>query len=71
LKSGRLAVVIQHHPEKLIRPRVRVIFHATQRVYLPPEEIDLAAAHWEDREAIVGHEEPGRWGIDIGCHVGC
>lgn len=71
LKSGRLAIVIQHHPEKLIRPRVRVIFHAAQRRYLPPEEIDLAASHWEEREAIIGHEEPARWGIDIAHHVGC
>lgn len=71
LKSGRLAIVVQHHPEKLIRPRVRVIFHVARRVYLPPEEIDLAAAHWEDREAIVGHEDPSPWGIDIARHVGC
>lgn len=71
LKSGRLAIVVQHHPEKLIRPRVRVIFDAVQRIHLLPEEIDLAASHWEEREAIVGHEEPARWGIDIAHHVGC
>lgn len=71
LKSGRLAIVIQHHPETLIRPRVRVIFHAQQRTYLPPEEIDLAARHWQEREAIVGHEDPKQWGIDISRHVGC
>jgi putative nucleotidyltransferase with HDIG domain len=65
LKSDRLAIVIQHHPEKLVRPRVRVIFHAGRRAHLPPEDIDLAAPHWHVREAIVGHEDPVAWGIDV------
>lgn len=71
LQSGRLAVVVQHHPEQLMRPRVRVIFHATQKAYLQPEEIDLSAVHWEQREAIVGHEDPAHWGINVAHHVLC
>ncbi len=70
LKSHRLAIVIRHHPEKLMRPRIRIIFDTRNNAYLPPSEIDLAAKHWEEREAIVGHEDPERWGIDIAQHVG-
>jgi len=69
LKSERLAVVMQHHPETLVRPRVRVIFHAQRRSHLPPEEIDLSAPYWQEREHIVGHEDPAAWDIDICRHL--
>lgn len=62
LASGRLAVVVEQHAEKSTRPRVKVIFHAGQQCYLPPEELDLAQAHCQDQ--IVGHENFSDWRID-------
>jgi putative nucleotidyltransferase with HDIG domain len=62
LESGRLGVVVEQHPDKLLQPRVKVIFHAVQQRYLPPEEVDLAAPNCQER--IVGHEEFEAWHID-------
>lgn len=62
LASGRLGVVREQHPEKLMQPKVLVIYHAEKRYYLPPEEIDLS---WPGcRETIVGHEDYAAWEID-------
>ncbi len=62
LDSGRLAVVREQHPDKLMQPRVTVMYHARKNGYLPPEDLDLAAPNCQDR--IVGHEEYEDWGID-------
>ncbi len=62
LESGRLGVVREQHPEKMMQPRVQVIFHAEHKHYLKPETIDLAAPGQKDR--ITGHEEFEDWGID-------
>jgi len=60
LESGRLAVVLAQHADKLLLPSVRVIFHAVQGHYLPPQVLDLRYA--PDR--IVGHESFEKWNID-------
>lgn len=62
LESGRLGVVLEQHEEKMMQPKVRVIFHAEHKRYLPPEVIDLA---WPgSKEKISGHEEFEEWNID-------
>ncbi|MEW5786473.1 MAG: HD-GYP domain-containing protein [Pseudomonadota bacterium] len=62
LDSGRLAVVREQHPDKLMQPRVTVMYHARKNGYLTPEDLDLAAPDCHDR--IVGHEEYEDWAID-------
>lgn len=62
LESGRLAVVQEQNAEKLLLPRVKIIYHAARRYYLEPEEVDLSRS--QDR--ILGHEDPEAWGIDMG-----
>jgi hypothetical protein len=62
LESGRLGVVREQHPDKMMQPRVEVIFHAAHKHYIKPEMIDLAASGQRDR--ITGHEEFEEWGID-------
>lgn len=62
LESGRLGVVLEQHADKMMQPRVRVIFHAEHKRYLLPEDIDLAWPGCVDR--ISGHEEFEQWNID-------
>jgi HD-GYP domain-containing protein (c-di-GMP phosphodiesterase class II) len=62
LESGRLGVVLEQHEEKMMQPKVRVIFHAEKKRYLIPEVIDLAWPGCQDR--IGGHEEFEDWKID-------
>lgn len=62
LESGRLGVVMEQHEDKMMQPKVRVIFHAEHKHYLPPEELDLAWSGCQDR--ISGHEEFEEWKID-------
>jgi putative nucleotidyltransferase with HDIG domain len=62
LHSGRLGVVIEQHEESMMRPKVRVIFHAEHQRYLPPEVLDLSWPGCLDK--ITGHEEYDAWNID-------
>lgn len=62
LESGRLGVVLEQHADKLMQPKVRVMFHAEHKRYLQPEDIDLAWPGCIDR--ISGHEEFEEWNID-------
>jgi putative nucleotidyltransferase with HDIG domain len=62
LESGRLGVVREQHADKMMQPKVLVIYHGEKRYYLPPEEIDLAWSGCQDR--ISGHEDYADWGID-------
>ncbi len=62
LESGRLAIVREQHPEKMLLPLVQVIYHAGKRHYLPPEMLDLGRPQCQDR--IVGGESFEDWGID-------
>lgn len=70
LSSGRLAIVIEHQHNNLMRPRVRVIYDSRHRHYLAAEDIDLAAPRWQGKENIIRHEDPARWGIDVARHSG-
>lgn len=62
LESGRLAVVMEQHPEKLMQPVVLVVYNAKSNVYLKPERIDLA--HPASRDRVSGHESFETWSID-------
>jgi putative nucleotidyltransferase with HDIG domain len=62
LHSGRLGVVIEQHEESMMRPKVRVIFHAEHQRYLLPEVLDLSWPGCLDK--ITGHEEYDAWNID-------
>lgn len=62
LDSGRLAIVMEQHPEKLVQPVVLVLFSTRSNVYLRPEIVDLAHPACADR--IVGHEAYEDWNID-------
>ncbi len=62
LESGRLGVVQEQYPEKMMQPRLLLIYHAAKRHYLKPEPLDLTWPGCLDR--ITGHEEYESWGID-------
>ncbi|ANH74127.1 HD domain protein [Ralstonia insidiosa] len=59
LRSGRLAVVMQHTPGALLTPTVKVFFSISSGTRIAPELIDLA--HTGDQ--IVSREEPTDWGL--------
>lgn len=62
LASGRLGVVLEQHPEKLMTPVVRVFYHADTKRYIEPETVDLAQDHSHDK--ITGYESFEVWAID-------
>lgn len=62
LESGRLGVVLEQHEENMLHPKVRIIFHAEHKRYLPPEVVDLARPGCQDH--ISGHEDFADWNID-------
>ena len=62
LENGRLGVVIEQHEEKMMQPKVRVIYHADNKRYLAPEVIDLSRPGCPDK--IIGHEDFDAWKID-------
>ncbi|MDR1064560.1 MAG: HD-GYP domain-containing protein [Azoarcus sp.] len=59
LESGRLAIVEEQHPDRIMLPKVKAIFHARGH-YLKPEVLDLRYS--QDR--IVGYENFEHWKID-------
>lgn len=59
LESKRLAVVQAQNPDKLIAPKVTVMFH-TDGYALTPQDLDLR--HAQDR--IVGHEDFATWKLN-------
>ena len=54
LQSGRLAVVVEQNPGKLVAPVVKVFFSSKSQMRITPERIDLARPGCSDR--IVGRE---------------
>lgn len=60
LASGRLGVVVEQNENSLLEPVVKIIYHARQQHYIPPEIVDLA--HSQDR--VVGFESFEKWKID-------
>jgi len=59
LRSGRLAVVMQHAPGALLTPTVKVFFSISSGTRIAPEIIDLA----QSGDQIVSREEPRDWGL--------
>ena len=71
LESGRLGIVLEQRDSNLLTPVVRVVFDGKRNYYLAPEDVDLSrpvGAGGGDR--IVGHESPGKWGIDVTRFIG-
>jgi HD-GYP domain-containing protein (c-di-GMP phosphodiesterase class II) len=64
LESGHLAVVEQLHPDNMLTPIVRVIYHTGRRQYLTePAEVDLARKIGNHYGLIVRAENYETWGI--------
>ena len=61
LHSGRLAVVIEHNENALLKPRVKVFYSIHSQSRITPEVIDLA--HPRCTHRIVGREDPSAWGL--------
>ncbi|NCS64826.1 MAG: phosphodiesterase [Hydrogenophilales bacterium CG03_land_8_20_14_0_80_62_28] len=62
LASGRLGVVLEQHPDKLMNPVLQVFYHAEKKCYIEPEIVDLALPDCHDK--VSGHESFDTWGID-------
>ena len=61
---GHLAVVEQMHPDNMLTPIVRVIYHTGRRQYLTvPAEVDLARKIGNHYGHIVRAENFEDWGI--------
>jgi putative nucleotidyltransferase with HDIG domain len=63
LASGRLAVVIEQNPGKLVAPVVRVFFSTQSNLPVPVERLDLAAPGQADR--IAARESPRAWNFPM------
>ena len=64
LESGHLAVVEQLHPENMLTPIVRVIYHTGRQQYVTtPAEVDLARKIGNHYGQIVRAESFERWGL--------
>ena len=59
LESGRLGVVVEQNPATLVSPQVKVFFSTKSDLRIPPETVDLAATHCNDR--IAAREDPAKW----------
>ena len=62
LASGRLAVVTELHPSRILRPTVRAFFSVRANLHVPVEEIDLSQPLCTD--SIVRYEDPVKWEVD-------
>lgn len=64
LESGHLAVVEQMHPNNMLTPIVRVIYHVGRKQYVTvPAEVDLARKIGNHYGQIVRAESYEHWGI--------
>jgi HD-GYP domain-containing protein (c-di-GMP phosphodiesterase class II) len=64
LESGHLAVVEQLHPENMLVPIVRVIYHTGRQQYVtPPVDVDLSRKIGNHYGQIVRAETFARWGL--------
>ncbi len=62
LKSGRLAVVIDQSQASLLTPMVKVFFSTKAKSRIPIQIIDFSKPN--ERDAIVGYEDPAEWGVE-------
>jgi HD-GYP domain-containing protein (c-di-GMP phosphodiesterase class II) len=64
LESGHLAVVEQMHPDNMLTPVVRVIYHTGRQQYVTtPVDIDLSRRVGNHYGQIVRAESYERWGL--------
>jgi HD-GYP domain-containing protein (c-di-GMP phosphodiesterase class II) len=63
MKSGRLGVVIDHNPQLLLQPTVKIFFSISAQARIPIEVIDLAKP--SARDMILSHEDPAKWGLSV------
>ncbi len=59
LRSGRLAVVVEHSPATLIAPTVKVFYSTRSQMHIPPEVVDLHRPGCSD--AIASRESNREW----------
>jgi len=60
LESKRLGVVVEQNEKNLLSPVVRIFYHAGQRHYIAPENVDLA----KSMDRIASFESFDKWNID-------
>ncbi|HEX8987064.1 MAG TPA: HD-GYP domain-containing protein [Rhodocyclaceae bacterium] len=60
MESGRLGVVREVVPDRLLQPVVKVFYDATKHSYMAPRIVELAAGD----DKIVAHESFEHWNID-------
>ena len=60
LKSGMLAVVINHGEKDMLKPVVRVILNTQSKTRLVPYDLDLSA----NGDSVERYEAPEKWGIN-------
>ena len=56
LGSGVIAVVIEQHEDRLLQPRVRVVYDESLGRYVTPEDIDLNESDLLIHEAVAAHK---------------
>ena len=62
LDNERLAVVVEQHPTKLLKPVVLSIYNTRTRSYITPQRLELGQR--AESPAILGAESYQHWGID-------
>lgn len=60
MESGRLGIVHEIAPDKLLQPVVKIFYDTGTRRYFPPELVDLSVAG----DRIAAHESFDQWNID-------
>lgn len=60
MESGRMGIVREVVPTKLLQPVVKIFYHAERQCYLDPETVDLSSS----QDKIVAHESFEKWKID-------
>ncbi|MSQ19960.1 MAG: HD-GYP domain-containing protein [Betaproteobacteria bacterium] len=65
LESDRIAVVVEQSEKSLLKPKVRVIYHAKHERFLMPEDIELSRSLGHGGgDRIISHESANTWRID-------
>jgi putative nucleotidyltransferase with HDIG domain len=59
MSSGKLGVVVEQNPGKLIAPKVKLFFSTKSGMPMPPKLVDLSEQHVQDK--IVAREPPENW----------
>ncbi len=53
LKSGKLAIVLENHPQHPDKPKVKLFYHSVHRHHLPAKQLDLSKQNEEVIEACA------------------